>query len=157
MTKSPIVAGLIGASTLLTLSAGGAMAKSNIVVPASCAPITQPGEMSDSEIKACFADLLSMISEGGSTTIIYQTGGGSSRAAGAKGDTGPAGANGVAGPTGPAGASGVGATGPTGPAGSAGPTGPTGAGGATGASGATGPTGPTGPAGPTGPTGNTVF
>lgn len=152
MNRSPVVAGIIGISTLMTLSATTVVAKSRIVIPASCAGITKQAPMSGSEIKACFADLIDMIDDTRGVSYEYGPSGGGSSTPGAKGDTGAAGPDGAAGPTGPAGASG--STGPTGPAGATGTPGASGSEGPPGSIGPQGPTGPGGPAGPTGPTGN---
>lgn len=149
------IASLISATSLLTMVPAPTIAKSTIMLPASCAAAMGDEAMTDAEIKHCFAALLEMISEGqrsrGPVVYEYSTTGSHSGPAGAKGDTGatgPAGADGPTGATGQAGADGP--TGPTGPSGNDGPTGPTGP---TGAQGNDGPTGADGPTGPTGPAG----
>jgi len=139
--KKEAIAGLISATTLLTGAGSPVLAKSTIMLPASCAAITRDAPMSDAEVKACFAHLILMIKQSGDKTFVFTSGG-------------AGGGGGVAGPKGDAGAEGaVGPTGPTGPQGETGATGETGPAGETGATGPSGPTGPTGPEGPTGPTG----
>ena len=143
--KRETIAGLISATTLLTGTGSPAMAKSTIMLPASCAAITREAPMTDAEVKACFAHLILMIKQSGDKTFVFTSGGGGGGGVGPKGDTGDSGATGPTGPTGPAGQQGdTGATGDTGPAGDTGPEGPTGP---------TGPIGPTGPTGDTGPAG----
>lgn len=138
---------LLSASTLLSGAMTPVVAKSTIMLPASCAAIMREEPMSDAEIKACFAHLILMIKQSGDKTIVFNGGGGSG-SAGPRGPAGNDGATGATGPTGPTGPGGdTGATGPTGDTGSTGPTGPTGPTGSTGSTGATGPTGPTGPTG----------
>lgn len=138
---------LLSASTLLSGTISPTMAKSTIMLPASCAAIMREEPMTDAEIKACFAHLILMIKQSGDKTYVFRSGGGSG-GAGPKGDPG---SDGATGPTGPTGS--VGDTGDTGATGATGATGSTGATGATGSTGATGATGDTGPTGPTGPTG----
>lgn len=155
MNKATI-ASLISASTLLTMMPAPTIAKSTIMLPASCAAAMSDQEMSDAQVKDCFAHLLAMISEGqrsrGPVVYEHSTTGSHSGPAGAKGDTGAIGPAGADGPTGAAGEAGAdGATGPAGPTGDTGPEGPTGPTGVQGNDGPTGSVGPTGPVGPSGP------
>jgi hypothetical protein len=120
-----IVASLISATSLLTMVPAPTIAKSTIMLPASCAAAVGDEAMTDAEIKHCFAALLQMVSEGqrsrGPVVFEYSTTGSHSGPAGAKGDTGAAGPAGADGPGGVAGADGAdGADGPTGPSGNRG-------------------------------------
>ncbi len=121
MNKATI-ASLISATSLLTMVPAPTIAKSTIMLPASCAAAMGDEAMTDAEIKHCFAALLEMISEGqrsrGPVVYEYSTTGSQSGPAGAKGDTGATGPTGADGPPGPQGPPGSdGATGATGPAG----------------------------------------
>ena len=130
--KKATIASLISATSLLTMMPAPTIAKSTIMLPASCAAAMGDEAMTDAEIKHCFAALLEMISEGQRSRgpIVFEYGTTSSNAgpAGAKGDTGAIGATGATGPAGPAGPTGAdGPPGPEGPPGNDGPPGPAGA------------------------------
>jgi hypothetical protein len=112
MRKEAIV-GLVSASSALLAAGGPVMAKDNVQIPASCSAITSGRHMTNAEVKACFADMMSMIDQAGTRTYVFQSNPGS----GGTCSIGPQGATGSIGPTGP-----------TGPIGSPGPTGPTGLG-----------------------------
>jgi len=117
MSGSKSIASLLSVSTLVAMGASPVLAKSNIMLPASCAAITQEDPMTDAEIKACFAHVLLMIAQGGDRTFIFEStsSGGGGGSVGPKGDTGPPGEVGPTGPQGPQGPQGD--PGPTGPAG----------------------------------------
>lgn len=142
MSKSRVIAGLVGVSSLIGIGAQPALAVDGLL-PASCDPIHQEEPLSSAEIKACFTHMFLMLAQGGNRTYVFEMGGDTSSAS-PQGDAGDAGTPGVTGPTGAAGPTGT--VGPTGNVGATGVTGPTGQG----ATGATGPTGPTGATGPIG-------
>ncbi len=114
MSARPSVVGLVGIAALVAMATSPALAKSNIMLPASCAALLQDDPMTDSEIKGCFAYLLTRISQMKERRYIFETAGsgGSGSIAGPKGQTGDTGPAGPAGPVGP-----KGLTGPAGPPG----------------------------------------
>lgn len=142
------IVGLTGLATLLSATP----ALSDIVLPAQCAAAKLDRQMTDDEIKACFAALLLLenFSGNGKLTVINDSHS-SQQGAGPKGATGDLGANGGTGATGATG--GTGASGTGGGAGGSGATGATGSTGSAGGAGATGATGPKGPVGDRGPKG----
>ena len=110
--RREVVLGLLSASSTLLAAGGPALAKDPVQVPASCSAVTSSRDMTDAEIKACFADLMALVDEAGNRTYVFQnlpsmSGGGC--------DVGPKGNTGSVGPTGPTGA--IGSPGPTGPTG----------------------------------------